>query len=287
MTAPFPVIRVLLKPGSTSTAYNGVEALQTRPPGQTVTIATLGPRAPVPVIRADLYPTILHELGHVLGLKHEHQHPGSPCFKNFKFETICRIMPIFEGSAPTDIAKTIEQAYAPRVHPIPGRYASEHPYDPASIMHYTFASRELIDPAVACSIQQSHTTISEVDQARVRKLYPATRAEQERMIQAEAAVLARIIAATQGLSPAGQVRVVAEAERIVRLGHPILAFKVPLPARQVAPEPKNGAESLQSVALSGVLPLVDTCKRGIDARAQPKQPSVPIAPPGAPPKKAP
>lgn len=105
--------------------------------------------------------TVLHEFGHALGLKHEHQHPEHDI--NWDKE---RVYASYEGSG-LDRKTLYENLFK-----LPtGSELLVTSYDPNSVMHYT------VDPSKTKDgrgVKESHT-LSKGDQQIIRKLYTPRR----------------------------------------------------------------------------------------------------------------
>ena len=114
---------------------------------------------------------ILHELGHALGLEHEHQHPDSGCEAEFDWPAIEQGL----GWSKDEVDRNLRTLVT-----TPRRRVT--PYDPKSIMHYAlpawmFKNREQSKCFVA-----ENLALSNGDKDIIRAAYPAAKPDQQRYI---------------------------------------------------------------------------------------------------------
>lgn len=115
-------------------------------------------------IRAYFGAVVKHEIGHALGFFHEHQHPGSGCAKDLKWEVLYRRFP----------KALVDRNFAPVSEQL-ARYqqAKFLKFDPKSIMQYqipaSFLKRGKASP---CFIAQQAVDISSGDKQMMRAAYP-------------------------------------------------------------------------------------------------------------------
>ena len=191
----------------------GTMALQRSASQPTLVIATQSRNDGSPLRRGDLERTILHELGHALGLPHEHQHPSSRCIADIDLEAICTARPA-AGVDPRRAAEfrqqlaAIYQSQPRRLDPVP---VWDVPYDVASIMHYPFPPQYLRNGSRSSCVTGRSQGLSEGDLRRVALLYPRSKNEQDAFLLQQVAVFQRTIKAL-GVS-AGTA---AEMARFVR-----------------------------------------------------------------------
>ncbi len=209
LTAPFPPTRVTFGSGNVSHARLGTYALDRPSEKPTMFIATTNAtKKPIPV--ENLRATILHEFGHILGLKHEHQHPESACFHMVAWTQLCAKR---EQSA--RLPSFIVTNWLPMIGRVNPDYAVGAPYDPLSIMHYKFNAKNFTGPATTCAGPRNFS-LSDGDTTRVTRLYPKSPDEQRLLIQSQAPLIARAILETGDLDQAAAERIAREGERIVR-----------------------------------------------------------------------
>lgn len=227
---PFPTVRVQFGSGDASHAQVGTVALDRTGNKPNVFIVSLGgasqkQRAP------DLVRAIsLHELGHVLGLRHEHQHPESACFHMVAWQDLCTRLPGFRKEPPHILPTKIVTNFLPMIGQPNPDYAAGAPYDPLSIMHYKFSPGNFTGPASTC-VGERINTLSKGDRRKIARYYPRDTKAQLEMIRTQGPIIARTILATPGLDQTAAERIAREGERIVRRAHPSLAsFAIDLSA---------------------------------------------------------
>jgi hypothetical protein len=201
----------------------------------------------------------LHELGHVLGLRHEHQHPESRCVDNFAWPVLCRRVDQLARGTPTSILVYAAMNFVPRVAQADIAPPS---YDPASIMHYRFTPPFVRTLRGACAGAPPRG-LSEGDKARIAALYPRDPERQRERIRAHAGELGRVLAAWPGLGRAEATRIAAEARRLVSLGHPTLAYEVAVPTGDVSGPPVG----FEQLALGDARRIGDLCRADPNAEA--------------------
>ncbi len=152
-------IRISFKePGSW--AYVGTKVLSAPKDGPTVNLGFVTRATP----EEEISRYVLHEFGHVLGMIHEHQNPNARIHWNQK-----SVYDFFSG-APNFLARdminsTILQQYTVEVLP----HYKDKPFDPKSIMQYTFPASLTLDGTVF----EQGSSLSDGDKEFARKLYPA------------------------------------------------------------------------------------------------------------------
>ena len=142
------------QPGSWATLATDAMSV---PKGQpTISLGTLNSDSPAEEIRR----VALHEFGHVLGLVHEHQAPGSTIPWNR--EAVVHHFSTLYGWTLQEIELSIFQAYPADYFPVPKEF------DPTSIMAYPIPD-EFTDGKVHIGWNR---VLSEKDKAFVAALYP-------------------------------------------------------------------------------------------------------------------
>lgn len=147
-------IRIGFMDGDGSWAFDGTQCLETMPDERTVNFGW--------DISNDI-DTVLHNIGHVMGLKHEHQNP----FNGLEWdeEAVYSKMSQPPNNWPREVTYNNILRKYPR-----DAYPFEKPFDPDSIMMYPFQAG-LIKGRYSRGIQPA-PGLSEGDKAYVRKLYP-------------------------------------------------------------------------------------------------------------------
>ena len=75
--------------------------------------------------------TILHEFGHALGLKHEHQRPDAPPLINMK-----KLIEYLRKHHPNLTSEEIKEKIRMQWAALAGRASHKSRYDKKSVMHY-------------------------------------------------------------------------------------------------------------------------------------------------------
>lgn len=144
--------------------------------------------------------TILHEMGHALGLKHEHQSPEANCDLEYDWD---KLLEMTRGWG-WDEAKTrknygvltsslnlTQLGGGPAALPKP---FVTTPYDKDSIMHYSIDARLLKrGTASRCYVKANRENLSRLDRFAIRRAYPAAPGEQAREMQTRAERAGRIM----------------------------------------------------------------------------------------------
>ncbi|MBS0244080.1 MAG: hypothetical protein JSS20_18065 [Proteobacteria bacterium] len=167
--------------------------------------------------------TLIHELGHALGLAHAHQDPSSRCLEEISFETVC--------TTPAPKSKIVDvgrkraeflRRMPRRLDPIP---VWQFEYDPNSVMHYVFAPRILkAGTRSSCFARPGEPvrTLSPGDIARIGLLYPKDAAQQRNFLADQLEIFRRTLKAL-GVSKATGERLAALVTRQLARRHPDLA----------------------------------------------------------------
>ena len=121
------------------------------------------------VNRQQLRGTILHEVGHALGLEHEHQSPNDPCISQIKWTIVYAEL----GEPPNNWDKAKVDQNLGSLTKL-GRLRLTA-YDPGSIMHYAFPAEWFSNPA--CAVGPNYE-LSQTDQEEIGKAYPKNAQDQ-------------------------------------------------------------------------------------------------------------
>lgn len=250
--APYPAMRVEIAPGE-SNAKVGTTAFDLVELEPTVRLSGIN-RITGQVVPDIAFRIIaLHEIGHVLGLRHEHQHPDSTCTENFVWPVLCtRVKPLAEQST-TSVAVYAAMNFVPRIAQ-PG--VAKTTYDPASIMHYRFTPPFVRTSRGACGGTPPRS-LSDADKRRIAQLYPKNAEDQRRLILATGTQLTTALAVTPGIDRRVAGRIAGEARRMVTLGHPRLDLPVDLNA---VPATAPQATPIEALALGRGSDIAELCR---------------------------
>ncbi|MCA0056832.1 MULTISPECIES: M12 family metallopeptidase [unclassified Mesorhizobium] len=146
-------------------SYVGTKARFIDPSKQTLNLSGMGAARP---FSSSERGTILHEFGHALGFEHEHQSPVGGCDNEFNWNYLYTALG-------WDKAKVDFNMRQLSVSSREDGLLYVTPFDRDSIMLYSLAPEAFIDPAnSSCFISRKNDTLSEVDVATERAMYPAS-----------------------------------------------------------------------------------------------------------------
>ena len=152
--------------------------------------------------------TVLHELGHALGLEHEHQSPKDPCIAGIKWKTVYAEM----AKPPNGWDKDkVDFNLGALVNT--GRLRTSA-YDPKSIMHYAFPARWFANPACA---NPGNEDLSPVDRREAALAYPTNLTDQGKFIAGvsqQAVAISRAAGLTDSQKNAMQKDIATVPERL-------------------------------------------------------------------------
>lgn len=164
-------LRVSLEPSGGNWSYIGTDSIRIDQSKPSLHIIVAEPFSLNN--RRSLAGTILHELGHALALKHEHQSPEAKCADEINWPILYSEMAL----PPNNFnRKKVDDNFRPLVSSKRVRVSE---YDPKSIMHYAMPPRWFIAGTAASCYIKKNTTLSELDKISARETYPASPQRQD------------------------------------------------------------------------------------------------------------
>jgi hypothetical protein len=266
-------IRVDFRAGSARSIASGSSVIGTlslhAAPGQATLFVASDPLPGKPRrSRADMRPIVLHEIGHALGLPHEHQHPTSPCAAEYRWKEVCRLrrQRAARNAMAMDANRFVRQMreqILPHWQPVD---VGLPPYDVDSIMHYRFPVAFLRQGDKSGCFAKGPRSLSAGDRARMQLLYPADPRAQQQFLRRQIDVF-RMTLARSGLSRPTAARLAAHIQDQLRWRHGALALDIDVSDLGLPPSDTGTLE--QTLAPPRSAPLPAECRPRSASNGQP------------------
>ncbi|MBG6173076.1 hypothetical protein IWQ55_001352 [Labrenzia sp. EL_208] len=164
-------IRVSLANGGGNWSYVGTDSTKIPQSNPSLNITVVEPFSLNN--RRSLGGTILHELGHALGLLHEHQSPEANCDEEINWMVLYQEL----AKPPNNWdADKVDHNLRPLMES-PRLRTSE--YDSKSIMHYALPARWFKNGSSATCFVKKNTSLSQLDIAAAHETYPSSPQKQD------------------------------------------------------------------------------------------------------------
>lgn len=165
--------------------------------------------------------TALHEVGHAVGLQHEHQSPKSECEKEINWKKAYRQL----GGPPNNWSQTeVDHNLRPA---LVGTRARATSYDRKSIMHYALPHWLFKNGKRSSCFVREVFEISQGDKDAIRLAYPKTKVARERFLSGVGNKITSEIQ-TSGLTKAEAEKLINLATEIVKRADPRSGFSINL-----------------------------------------------------------
>jgi hypothetical protein len=159
-------------------SYVGTDSLKYDLAGPSLNIGYAAKAPFANLDKAKLESTILHELGHALGLEHEHQHPEAGCNDELNWPKVYQHATSVWRWSKADVDLNMKPL-------VTGPRLLTTPYDRDTIMHYYLEEWMFLRSGSPCYVARKRT-MSTGDIALMQSLYPPAVAAQDTLLQKRA-----------------------------------------------------------------------------------------------------
>jgi len=167
-------IRVLLKPNVGNWSYIGTDSTKIDQSKPSLAVSVAKPFALNNMRK--LGGTILHEIGHSLAMRHEHQSPESKCEEELDWPRVYTEL----AQPPNEWEKEkVDRNLRRRMQSV--RYKTTE-YDRRSIMHYALPSRWFSNGSQSECFIKRNTGLSDMDVQLAKETYPSTPQKQDKYL---------------------------------------------------------------------------------------------------------